>query len=135
MFSHFALAATFVATYQEMGSRAYSTSRTTKLQQVEDYGDPKQVELEPDAPSAYIWRLSSVTRYEQRDGGVYLEIEGMALSRTIPAGLGWVVSPFVRHAAEETMEAALRQTRDAVEKTRNGSIISQAAAAGVVKGQ
>ena len=77
--------------------------------------------MEPGAPSAYLWALSSISRYEERDGGVYLELDAMALSRDIPAALRWLVDPFVRQAAVNTLIAYLKQTRDAVKADRSKS--------------
>jgi hypothetical protein len=119
MFSKIGLDADFTATYHEVGpTRAYSIATATRLQQIEDYGGKHQYELEPGSAKAYLWRLTTITRYLQRDGGVYLELEGMALSRDIPAALRWLVEPFVRQAAQAAMAASLRQGRQAVLKDR-----------------
>lgn len=114
MFSNIALDADFTATYNELGNgRAYNISHGTRLQQIDNFGDGKQRELPPDASRAYLWRLDTITRYEERDGGVYMEIEAFALSRDIPASLRWLVERFVRQAAASAMATTLRQTRDA----------------------
>ena len=65
--------------------------------------------------------------HHERDGGLYLEIEAIALSRDIPSGLGFLVEPIVRHRAREALMTTLRQTEDAV---RNGP----ASAGGTSKG-
>lgn len=115
MFSKIALDADFSAAYVDAGDkRGYSISDTTRLQQIQNYGSPRQRELEPAAPKAYLWQLSSITRYLERDGGVYMELEGIALSRDIPASLRWLVEPFVRQAAVGAMTESLRETRQAV---------------------
>ncbi len=115
MFSKIALDADFTSTYFEPGGkRAYNVATTTRLQQIQDYGGRHPQELGPFAPKAYVWDLATITRYLERDGGVYLELEGMALSRDVPAALRWLVEPFVRQAAQDTMEASLRQSRHAV---------------------
>jgi hypothetical protein len=36
--------------------------------------------------------ISSIARFEQRDAGVYIELEAMALSREIPAALRFVAT-------------------------------------------
>lgn len=122
MFSKIALDADFFSVYTDAGDkRAYSESSTTRLQQIENFGGRGQVKMEPGAPSAYLWALSSISRYEERDGGVYLELDAMALSRDIPAALRWLVDPFVRQAAVNTLIAYLKQTRDAVKADRSKS--------------
>ncbi len=122
MFSKIALDADVSTTYVEVSQqRAYSSSSTTRLQEIQNYGGRGQHEMEPGAPKAYLWRLSTIGRYEERDGGVYLELEGMALSRDIPNALRWLVDPFVRQASAGAMATSLRETRDAVLGGRAGS--------------
>lgn len=102
----------------------YSTSSTVRVQEIEGYRQPNEHKLAPDEGSGYIWRLHSIARYEERDGGVYIEIEAIALSRDIPAAVRWVVDPIVRRVSRTSLTTSLRQTRDAVGSS------GQAAAAG-----
>ena len=94
--------------------RWYTVSRTTRLQDVENYGEPSQRKLPPDQGHGYIWRIYNITRFEERDGGVYVEIEAMVLSRDVPAGLRWLIDPVVRQLPRNSLAATLQQTRDAV---------------------
>jgi hypothetical protein len=55
-----------------------------------------------------------MARYEERDGGVYLELEAMALTRDIPGSLAWMVKPVVNHLSINSLTTTLRQTRDVV---------------------
>jgi hypothetical protein len=65
--------------------RGYNVANTTEVRQIEDYGRPAAHALPPGTGNGFIWRLHSILRYEERDGGVYLELEAIALSRDIPA--------------------------------------------------
>ena len=94
--------------------RWYTVSQTTRLQDVENYGEPSQRKLPPDQGHGYIWRIYNITRFEERDGGVYIEIEAIALSRDVPAGLHWLIDPVVRRLPKNSLAATLQQTRDAV---------------------
>jgi hypothetical protein len=115
LFSRFALDADSSAYYTKLDDkRGYGVSYTTRLQQIQNYGEPGQYKLEPYSPKAYVWRLTSITRYEERDGGVYMEVEAIALSRDISASLRWLVDRFIRQAASGAMTASLQQTRLAV---------------------
>jgi hypothetical protein len=96
--------------------RGYSLVEATNLQQIDDYGRACEHLLPPDTGSGFIWRVYSIVRYEQRDGGVYLEIEGIALSRDIPASMRWLVNPVVNHLSVNSLTTTLRQTRDAVDR-------------------
>ena len=81
----------------------------------------------------YLWRLNSYWRFEERDGGVYLECESVSLTRDIPFGLGWIVGPFVTSLPRESLEFTLQTTRKKLMKasrpggpggyTRSDSII------------
>ena len=61
-----------------------------------------------------IWRVHSTTHFEERDGGVYIEVETIALSRDIPTMLRWVVDPIVRRVSRASLTASLQQTEAAV---------------------
>lgn len=95
--------------------RGYSIVDSTSLQEVEAYGRPGEHLLPPDTGGGFIWRIYSISRYEQRDGGVYLEIEAMVLSRDIPGSLRWLVNPVVNHLSVNSLTTTLRQTREAVD--------------------
>jgi hypothetical protein len=94
--------------------RRSTVCETTHLQEIENYGAPGQHTLPEGEGSGFLWRLSSITRFEERDGGVYIELEAIALSRDIPISLRWIVEPIVRRVARNSLELSLRQTERAV---------------------
>ena len=94
--------------------RAYSVTRTTRVQEIEEYGSPAQRLLHEGEGSGVIWRLFGITRYVERDGGVYVELEAIGLSRDIPASLRWLVEPIVRRVSRASLSTSLRQTENAV---------------------
>ncbi len=94
--------------------RGYSVVDATEIQQIESYGHAGQHLLPPDTGSGFIWRIRSLARYEERDGGVLLELEAIALTRDIPASLSWMVTPVVNHLSINSLITTLRQTREAV---------------------
>jgi hypothetical protein len=94
--------------------RGYTVVNTTRLEQIEDYGQRGEHLLPPDTGGGFLWRIQSISRYEERDGGVYLEVEAIALSRDIPASLRWLVKPVVNRLSVSALATTLRQTREAV---------------------
>jgi len=94
--------------------RAYSVTRATRIQEIEEYGTPTQQVLHEGAGNGIIWKLFSITRYVERDGGVYLEFEAIGLSRDIPASLRWIVEPIVRRISRSSLSTSLQQTAQAV---------------------
>jgi len=94
--------------------RGYSISRATRIQEIEEYGAPAQHALKEGEGSGVIWRLFSIARYIERDGGVYIELEAIGLSRDIPASLRWIVEPIVRRVSRGSLSTSLQQTENAV---------------------
>ena len=94
--------------------RRYTVAQTTRIQEIAEYGSGKQHTLPEGEGPGLIWRLFSATRYEERDGGVYIEIEAIALSRDVPASLRWLVYPVIRRVAKASLTTTLEETRDAV---------------------
>jgi hypothetical protein len=96
--------------------RWYGFSNTTHIQEVDKFGTPEQHTLPEDEGTGLIWRLSSITRLEERDGGVYAELEAIALSRDIPAAFRLLVTPIVRRVSRDSLGTSLHQTKVALEE-------------------
>jgi hypothetical protein len=94
--------------------RCYSIANATRIQEIADYDTPAQHILPENHGTGLIWRLHSISRFEERDGGVYIELEVIALSRDIPAALRWVVDPIVRRISRSSIATSLEQTEAAV---------------------
>lgn len=104
-------------TYRVGDCKAYTLSQTMNVREIENYGQPDQRELAPDRGSGFIWRLYSINRYEERDGGLYVEVEAMALTRDIPISLRFLVKPVVMKLSRDSLSTSLEQTRNAVHET------------------
>jgi hypothetical protein len=94
--------------------RWYSISRSTRLQSIENFGQPDMHELPPDQGPGYVWRLFTFTKFEESDGGVFIELEAIGLSRDVPMLVRWLVDPIVEHLPKNSLEATLDETRTAV---------------------
>ncbi len=94
--------------------RWYSISDTTRIREIADYDTASQRVLPENQGTGLIWRMHSITRFEERDGGVYIELEAVALSRDIPAALRWFVDPVVRRVSRSSLATSLRQTENAI---------------------
>jgi hypothetical protein len=92
----------------------YSVAKTIRVQQLENYGRPREHMIPEGQGGGYIWKLFSIARLEQRDGGVYIEMETVALSRGIPAAFRIIADPIVRRVSRDAMLTAIKQTQDAV---------------------
>ncbi len=96
--------------------RAFSRALTERIAEVENAGKPGEKEKPRDEGAGYLWRLNTYGRYEERDGGAYLELETVAFSRSVPAILAWLVNPHVRSIPREYLSRTLSQTRNILRK-------------------
>jgi hypothetical protein len=118
IWSHVALAGEYKSWNHRVDpNRWYSLSETTRLQEIDNYGKPDERTLPQNEGTGYIWRVESIIRAQQRDGGVFVEIEAMALSRDIPPALRWMADPIIRRVSRNAFTAFLRKTEAAALRT------------------
>ena len=94
----------------------YSLSRSTQISEVESAGTPSERILAPAQAHGFMWRLNTYWTWEERGHGLYLQIESVSLTRSIPAGIGWMVRPFVESIPRESLEFTLRSAANALRK-------------------
>jgi hypothetical protein len=95
-------------------TRATGTSYSTRLAEVEKPDKPNEYELPVGNDHGYLWRIYSYWRVEQADGGVYLEVESVGLTRNIPALFAWV-EPFLQSIPRAYLNRFLSSSRRAVQ--------------------
>lgn len=95
-------------------SRIVSNSISTRIAEVKDASKPDGEELPQGEGNGYLWRLNTYWRFEQKDGGVYLQCEALSLTRDIPYGLAWLIRPLVTAIPKQSLNRALGQTRQVV---------------------
>jgi hypothetical protein len=122
----FALDTEFQDTYTRINeNKIYSISSSTSVREVENFGLLDEHEAPANTGRGLLWRLYSISRFEQRDGGVYVELEGVALSRDVPGALRWLVDPVVRRTSRSSMVVSLQKTEEAVLATTHAAKNSQ----------
>jgi hypothetical protein len=94
----------------------YSISRSSRISEIVSAGTNKERALTADEQHGFLWQMNTYWSYEERDGGLYMQIESVSLSRSVPTGLGWVVGPFVESIPRESLEFTLHATCDALRK-------------------
>ena len=95
-----------------------SQSRTTKIAEVDNPGKANERELPPGTGHGFLWRLDTYWRFQERDGGTWIECQAISLTRDIPTGLGWLIEPIIRSLPRESLENTLRETAAAFAKPR-----------------
>ncbi len=103
--------------------RTYSVAQSVRLNEIRNQGGNPESGANTNG-SRYVWRIYSISKYEQRDGGVYVEEENIVLSRPIPVSLRWLVEPALRRLSSDLIVASLRKTREAVSSNVVGSLPS-----------
>jgi len=86
MLNKLLFAKTALASEWNAATFSSSIAYSTRVEEIGDYGSPGARKLPLNEGSGYIRRLYSFSRFEQRDEGVYVELEVIALSRDIRGG-------------------------------------------------
>jgi hypothetical protein len=94
----------------------YSIAHSTKISEIDAPGTAKEQALSSAEEHGYLWRLNTYWSFEERDGGLYMQIESVSLSRSIPPALAWVIGPFVESVPRDSLEFTLRSTCNALRK-------------------
>jgi hypothetical protein len=90
------------------GRHGYSTSQSTRI-----------AEMDSKEQHGFLWRMNTFWSYEERDGGLYMQIEAVSLSRAIPRGLQWAIRGYVESIPRESLAFTLGAARNAVRKEGN----------------
>lgn len=98
------------------GRHGYSISRSTQIEEMEPVAGGGERALGPDEEHGFLWALNTYWSYEERDGGLYVQIEAVSLTRSIPRGLGWVVGPFVESVPRESLAFTLHAACEALRR-------------------
>jgi len=88
-------------------SPALATARSTATR-IEEVGGGDR---------GFLWGLQSYWRYEQRPGGVLVELESLTLSRSVPALVRPIAMPRVNQIGRESMVGTLDALRRFYERT------------------
>ena len=100
--------------FRDAPDRAHSRSSAIRVAEVENPGKSDEREKTPGDDGGYMWRMETWWRMVEADGGVYLQSEAASLTRDLPAGVGWMVGPFVNSIPKDTLTFTLEATRKAV---------------------
>lgn len=94
----------------------YSASRSTRITEIADAGTADEHPMSGAEEHGFLWRLYAYWSYEERDGGLYMQIESVSLARSIPAGVSWAVKPFVESVPRESLEFTMQATSKALRR-------------------
>ena len=142
-----AIDADFNVHFERLGpNRMADRACATRLAQVADPDQPDAQELAPGEGDGFLWRLCDFRRFEERDGGVYMQLESMGLSRGVPWWIAWLVDPLLKSIPRGELTGFLTATRTAIGKqgagngqqggeTASGTMAATEGAAGLLPGE
>jgi len=108
---------TYDVTFAQLDpNHRFSLSRSTQVSEIALPGTAAEHALSATDDHGFLWRLNTYWTYEERDGGLYLQIESVSLTRSIPTGLGWAVGPFVQSIPRESLAFTLQSTCNALKR-------------------
>lgn len=93
-----------------------SFSRSVRIDEIASAGTSGERTLTPSEDHGFLWRLDTWWTCQQADDGVYLQIESASLTRSIPAGLGWLIGPYVESVPHESLAFTLRAVCNALRR-------------------
>jgi hypothetical protein len=100
--------------FRDNAQQAHSRSSATHIAEVDNAGKSNEREKARDDDNGFLWGMETWWRLLEKDGGVYVQSEVVSLTRDIPAGLGWMIGPFITSIPKDTLSFTLEATRKAV---------------------
>jgi len=94
--------------------RGYSVSRSLHFWQVDSPGTAREHRRPEGQDDGFLWRLNSYWSFTRVRGGLQMECEAVSLTRDIPVGLGWLVTPVIADLPRQELEFTLRATKKAL---------------------
>ena len=92
----------------------YSFSKSTQIAEIEAAGTSHERTLSASEEHGFLWRLNTYWTFTEHKGGIYLQIETISLTRSIPRGAAWAVQPYVESIPRESLDFTLRSAANAL---------------------
>ncbi len=95
-------------------THCYSHSYSTRIAEVADADTPQEHEKPIGHDGGFLWRINSYWRFEENDGGMYIECESISLTRGLPPFIGMIIKGFVTEIPRESLMMTMGSTRSAL---------------------
>lgn len=96
------------------GDQGYSISRSLHFWQIDNPGTAQERRRPEGQDDGFLWRLNTYWSFIRIHGGLQMECEAVSLTRDVPLGLGWLITPIIGDFPREALEFTLRATRNAL---------------------
>jgi hypothetical protein len=92
-------------------THGYSISRSTRIDEL----DARTLHPLPATDQhGFLWCQNTYWSWLAADGGLYLQLESLTLTRAIPIGLAWAARPYVESIPRDSLEFTLRSAINAI---------------------
>lgn len=116
--------ANFEVSYDHSDARRFeSTSRSTRIAEVENAGKKNEKELPVGHDQGFRWRVNTYWRVEESEGGVYFQYVWIVLTRRVPAIAAWIVNPLLESIPRAFFSKLLFGTRDGMANCQESSSV------------
>lgn len=88
-------------------------SRSTRIQEVQNHGEPDETLLPEGEDSGFLWRMNTYWSIAQAGDGTIVECRSITLSRDVPFGLNLIINPIIKNMPREQLQSML-ETLEAV---------------------
>ena len=99
---------------QVAAKRWYCIAHSTEVPEMKFLGNPTSMNCHLTRAAGLSGGYTASPRFQERDGGVYAELEAIGLSRDIPIAIRWLVNPIVEHLPRNAVSLTMQQTRDSI---------------------
>jgi hypothetical protein len=94
-----------------------ATSKSEEIRQVENFGKRNESLLPVGKDSGYLWRAHTLTHFIPEEGGVFIVMETLGLSRQFPPLTGWIIEPIARRIGRKSVEGSLDEFLTAIRRS------------------
>lgn len=94
--------------------RGSSISRSTHVWQIDNPGTSHEHRRDEGRDDGFLWRLNSYWSFALMGDGLVIECEAVSLTRDVPMGLGWLMTPIISNFPRTSLEFTLKATKDAL---------------------
>ena len=101
----------------ERGGSITAISKSEEIREVENFGRSNESLLPVGRDSGYLWRAHTLTHFIPEEGGVFVVMETLGLSREFPPFTGWIIEPIARRLGRKSVEGSLDEFLSAIRRT------------------
>jgi hypothetical protein len=97
------------------GVSGYGFSRSTHIWQIAEAGTAHERRLPEGKDDGFLWRSNSYWSFLELPDGLLIECEAVSLTRDVPSGSAWLITPIIENIPRESLTFTLSATRKALE--------------------